>query len=275
VKGKRGVIGKHWVDQFISRHPEMQSNVGKTLDKQCSLATVREIFKKHLNRCYNMHCKYHLQSENTWNTDKTGFAMSLGGGGTILCHGGTKDPRIIQDGKRSWVTVVEAIARYGKSVAPLIIHDSNAHLMGHHRNIKHEKCTGAFFRHSKTGHTTIKITLDWLVKIFEPRTRPEGGIKEDPMLVLDGHNSHVNNIEFIEYSIKKNIHLICLPGHRTHVLQSVDIGIFSPIGTSYRKKLEDFLCDHGPNWAMHKEDFYLIYHKARDKAMSKGNILSA
>src|ERR1700712_2219198 len=72
-----------------------------------------------------------------------------------------------------------------------------------------------------------------------------------------------------------NIHLICLPGHTTHVLQPLDIGIFSPMGTSYRNDLEDFLRDHGPNWAMHKGDFYPMYHKARAKAMSEGNILSA
>jgi len=95
------------------------------------------------------------------------------------------------------------------------------------------------------------------------------------MLVLDGHSSHVNNIEFIECCIKMNIHLICLPAHTTHVLQPLDIGIFSPMGNSYRKELEDFLRDHGPNWAMHKRDFYPMYHKARAKAMSERNILSA
>jgi len=275
VNGKMGEIGKHWVDRFIARHPEIQSKVGKTLDKQRSLATDPAIFKEHLNRFYNMRCKYHIKPENTWNTDEKGFAMGLGGGGTILCRAGRKNPRIMQDGKRSWVTVVEAISGNWKSIAPLVIHASNAHLMGHHSNINYEKNTDAFFTHSKAGYTTTVITLDWLVKIFEPRTRPESGIKEHRMLVLDGHSSHVNNIEFIEYCIKMNIHLICLPGHTTHVLQPLDIGIFSPMGTSYRKELEDFLRDHGPNWAMHKGDFYPMYHKARAKAMSEGNILSA
>ena len=47
------------------------------------------------------------------------------------------------------------------------------------------------------------------------------------------------------------------------------------MGTSYRKELEDFLHEHGLNWAIHKEDFYPMYHKTRAKAMSQGNILSA
>ena len=201
--------------------------------------------------------------------------MGLGGGGTILCRAGRKNPRIMQDGKCSWVTVVEAISGNGKSIPPLIIHASNVHLMGHHSNINYEKDTDAYFTHSKAGYTTTEITLDWLVKIFEPKMRPESGIKDHRMLVLDGHSSHVNNIEFIEHCIKMNIHLICLPGHTTHVLQPLDIGIFFPMGTSYRKELEDFLCDHGPNRAMCKGDFYPMYHKARAKTMSERNILSA
>jgi len=47
------------------------------------------------------------------------------------------------------------------------------------------------------------------------------------------------------------------------------------MGNSNRKELEDFLRDHGPNWAIHKDDFYPMYHKATAKAMSERNILSA
>jgi len=47
------------------------------------------------------------------------------------------------------------------------------------------------------------------------------------------------------------------------------------MGISYRKELEDFLRDHGPNWVTHKRDFHPMYHKVRAKAMSEGNILSA
>ena len=34
MKGELGEIGKHWVDRFITRYPDIQSKVGKTLDKQ-------------------------------------------------------------------------------------------------------------------------------------------------------------------------------------------------------------------------------------------------
>jgi len=95
------------------------------------------------------------------------------------------------------------------------------------------------------------------------------------MVILNGHSSHVNNIKFIECCMKMNIDLISLPTLTTHVLQPLDIGIFTPMGNSYQKQLEDFLRHDRPNWAMHKGDFYPMYHKARAKAMTERNILSA
>jgi len=65
----------------------------------------------------------------------------------------------MQDGKLSWVTFVEAISWNEKSVAPLIIHVSNAHLMGHYSNINYEKNTDAFFMHSKAGYITTAVTI--------------------------------------------------------------------------------------------------------------------
>jgi len=138
----------------------------------------------------------------------------------------------MQDGKLSWVTVVEPISANGKSVAPHIVHASNAHLMAHHSNINYEKDPDPFFIHSKSGYTTIEIRLDWWVKIFELKTRAEAESKEYWMLGLDGHSSPVNNIKFIGCAIKINIHLIWLPEHTTHVLQRLKIRIFSTMCTS-------------------------------------------
>jgi len=84
-----------------------------------------------------------------------------------------------------------------------------------------------------------EITLDWLDQVFEPRSRPISGIKEHRILVLDGHSSHTNNIMFIEPCIQQNIHLLCLPAHTTHILQLLDISLFSPLGSYYKQELED------------------------------------
>ena len=193
--------------------------------------------------------------------------MGLDGGGTVLCRTGRRNPNIMQDGKRDWVTVIEAVGGDEKVLAPRVIHSSTAHLMGHHSNINYETDNDAFFTYSKTGYLSSEIALDWFDQIFEPRSRPAQGITQHRILVLDSHSSHVNNIEFIEHAIANNGHLVCLPAHTTHILQPLDIRLFSPLGQYYKQELEDFQRNHGPFWKMRKGEFYPMLQRVGEKAM--------
>jgi len=92
--------------------------------------------------------------------------MELGAGGTVLCRTGRRNPKIMQDGKRDWATVIEVIAGDGKVLAPLVIHLSTVHLMSHHSNINYEISTDAFFTHSKGRYTSSEITLDWFDQVL-------------------------------------------------------------------------------------------------------------
>ena len=113
LKAKGGVadIGKGWVDHIVNKHPGIQTKVGKSIDKQRALAKDVAILKKHLERFYVLKSRYHVLPENVWNTDEKGFAMGLGGGGTVLCRTGRRNPKSMQNGKRDWVTVIEAVGR--------------------------------------------------------------------------------------------------------------------------------------------------------------------
>ena len=240
AKGTVADIGKGWVDRFVKRHPGIQSKVGKSIDKQRALANDAAILREHLERFYVLRSRYHVLPENVWNTDEKGFAMGLGAGGTVLCRTGRRNPKIMQEGKRDWVTVIEAVSGDGKVLAPLVIHSSTAHLIGHHSNINYEIDNDAFFTYSKAGYTSSEITLDWFDQIFEPRSRPAQGITQHRILLLDSHSSHVNNIALIEHAMANNVRLICLPAHTTHILQPFDIGLFSRLGQYYKHELEDF-----------------------------------
>ena len=56
--------------------------------------------------------------------------------------------------------------------------------------------------------------------------------KDDPMphlLLLDGHSSHVYNLEFIKLLKSKNVHIMCYPSHTTHALQPADKALFKSL----------------------------------------------
>ena len=73
--------------------------------------------------------------------------------------------------------------------------------------------------------------------MFIPHTRPQDPTQAR-LLILDGHDSHTTD-DFIWNCFNNNIHLIFLPPHTSHVLQPLDLSVFSPLKHSYRKYLNN------------------------------------
>ena len=57
------------------------------------------------------------------------------------------------------------------------------------------------------------------------------------LLILDGHHSH-NNLRFYEYAWDNKIILLSYPGHSTHLLQPLDVGLFPPLQTAHGDVVE-------------------------------------
>ena len=106
--------------------------------------------------------------------------------------------------------------------------------------------------------------------MFIPQTKPSD--ESARLLILDGHGSH-ETTEFMYKCLENNIYLIFLPPHSSHVLQPLDLSIFSPLKASYRKELNllGSLIDSAP---IGKRNFLLCYYKAREASITAGNILA-
>jgi hypothetical protein len=61
------------------------------------------------------------------------------------------------------------------------------------------------------------------------------------LLLLDGHGSHLT-ARFIAFCIDKNIDLVCLPPHTSHLLQPLDVGVFSPLKRALSAEIEKLFC---------------------------------
>ena len=73
-------------------------------------------------------------------------------------------------------------------------------------------------RVSKKGYMTGEIGRKWIEHDFDPVTAPVANGRPR-LLIVDGHSSHFT-WSFLEYAKEKEIVVICLPPHTTHVLQS-------------------------------------------------------
>jgi 4-hydroxybenzoate polyprenyltransferase len=124
------------------------------------------------------------------------------------------------------------------------------------------------FTATENGWTTDATALEWLEKIFIPQTEPRDHSAR--LLILDGHGSH-ETTEFLWKCCEHNIYLLFLPAHTSHVLQPLDLSIFSPLKAAYRKELYKLssLIDSTP---IGKRNFLICYQKARQASITSSNI---
>ena len=122
---------------------------------------------------------------------------------------------------------------------------------------------------TQNGWTDNKTGLDWL-QHFDKHTerRRQGAYR---MLVLDGHESHVN-AEFEAYCKNKNIITLCLPLHSSHLTQPLDVGCFSVLKKRYSTQIEYLVKAHITH--VTKAEFFPAFRNAFLQTMTKENILS-
>lgn len=82
------------------------------------------------------------------------------------------------------------------------------------------------------GWTDDAVALEWLEKVFEPRT----GSGTRRLLLLDGHDSYTT-WRFVLFCRRRHILLVCLPAHTSHLLQPLDRGMFSPLEHRYTQQV--------------------------------------
>lgn len=82
------------------------------------------------------------------------------------------------------------------------------------------------FSTSNSGWTSDGHAFEWMQQIFEPYIRPAVGHRR--LLIMDGHSSHIT-ANIITFCMDKSIDILVLPSHTSHVLQPLDVGVFSPL----------------------------------------------
>ena len=76
----------------------------------------------------------------------------------------------------------------------------------------------------------------WFREIFVPFTDEITGPN---LLFLDGHDSHFS-VRLFELAREKNIHVFFFPGHSSHKLQPLDVGIFKSVKTAWKETLNNY-----------------------------------
>jgi hypothetical protein len=114
--------------------------------------------------------------------------------------------------------------------------------------------------------------MQW-IRHFNKHTSSRLSSSDDYRLLLcDGHDSHIS-AELGAYCLQNHIVLALLPPHSSHLLQPLDVGIFSPLKMALSQR-QARLFRSGFH-RIEKAEWTEHYIKARDAAITEKNILSA
>ena len=92
------------------------------------------------------------------------------------------------------------------------------------------------------------------------------------LLILDGHRSHYN-LRFCEYAWDNKIILLSYPGHSTHPLQPLDVGLFPPLQKAYGDAVAAHMKE--TRTGLTKGAFCGFYCAVQAKTYTPSNIKSA
>ena len=85
---------------------------------------------------------------------------------------------------------------------------------------------------------TDKLAIEWL-QAFDMATK-ERAQGQPRFLLMDGHRTHYS-LKIIRYAVENSIIMMSYPGHSTHLLQPLDICLFSPLQRAYSKAVAKHL----------------------------------
>jgi len=259
-------LGVHWVRTFIQRHPDLETVIGKTIEKARIKGTTVEALQNWFNAFETVVVKNNdVLSENVYNMDESGFSIGTINASRVIVNTQIGQRYQANPGRQEWVSVVECICMDDTSISPMIIFKGENLLSNW---IPSGLTKDWAITCNTKGWTSNEHGLAWLQQVFEPRTR-EKAQGRPRVLICDGHDSHVTG-RFIRHCMDHNIQLLILPPHSSHFTQPLDIGVFSPLKQYLSAELHTIIQTDIAH--LLKGEWANGYSKARPKAFTASNI---
>jgi len=170
---------------------------------------------------------------------------------------------------RKSVTLVETVCADGSTIPPVIIVQGKQHMESWYS----ENLTGKErILLSNTGFTNIELAQIYLDHFIEHIKDKHGTGHPPIVLLMDQHGSHMHK-DLIIKATTNNIHLYPFPGHLTHILQPLDVGVFQPYKHWHKKAVQNAMRNLDVDYNV--ASFFRDLKDIRENTFKKGTIIGA
>lgn len=232
---EKGKAGYDWLCSFIRRHPDISVRKAEGISINRATGMNRETVKHYfelLDKILSEN-ELHDKPSNVFNIDETGLQLNNKPNKVLAAKGSKNVTSITSGEKGETISVIACCNAEGTFLPPFSIFKG--------KNRKEEFLDGMppgsqIAMSEKSAYVNASIFLNWLKFHFLPR-KPAGTV----LLVVDGHTSHTNSVEVLEFCEENNIVLLCLPSHTTHYLQPLDRSFFKSLKSYYYASCNNFI----------------------------------
>lgn len=250
--------GRHWLEAFQRRHPELATRVSQNLTK--SRASVSET---NIRRWFEEITEYFKQNNmldvcndpvRVFNCDETAFFLSPGNNRVLVRKGQKMVHSVTNSDEKENITTLVMGNAEGDLAPPMVV----VNLKRVPKSLADSMPQHWAIGRSDNGWMTGQTFFEYITNVFYPWL-VEKSIPIPVILYLDGHASHLT-LPLSEFCKDKGIEIVALYPNSTHFLQPMDVAVFHPLKVAWKKEVYKWRIENA-GVRLKRDNFSLLLHK--------------
>lgn len=247
---------------FLRRHPELSLRTTLQLGKERAVISPEKVTR------WFVDLQSYLETEvkdpdlmkdpsRIYNADESGFSLCPKGG-KVLGSKGTSVVYNFSGSDKSQLTVMSSMSATGHYPPPMIVYPGQRFAYN-----PLEGFESANMGRTLTGWMDSDLFCEWLKTTFIPAV-DERRVTRPLILFIDGHSTHLT-LEASTICKENGIVLYCLLAHASHLLQPLDLRLFSPLKENWRQSVRAWQLEHIGEF-LTKRNFASVFKSAWEKS---------
>ena len=151
------LIGKNWITRFLNRHPELALKFSGRIDRQRAYASSP---CTHFRKLKKVIRENDTKGNGITNVDEKGFVKGISPLTRCITKRGRKNPRVKLDGKREFITALEAVSADDFVFPSFLIAKGAKHCFDWYKNV-HAEDEDTYFAVPNRGWTDNVMAMHW------------------------------------------------------------------------------------------------------------------